>query len=166
MKKVRIKKTIIMIAAAALLLAVYLFYSRPMTLSQLYPMLTLDKCTEIRGYYKVGTQTEQSEFIIEQGSEEFQTLCTLFYEEDYRRSFRDILPRGTRTHRTEPDDFQWEVWFNFKDIEFPDGSIGTGTMLHFLNWYGELDIYFDGEQYSCRTSGQESWEKEVLDIIR
>lgn len=166
MKKVRIKKTVIVIAMAVILLVAYLFYSRPMILSQLYPMITLDKCTEISGYYEVGAQAEPSEFYIEQNSGNFKQLCTLFFEQKYRRSLRDLFPRGTRIHRTEPNDFQWDVCFYFKDIEFPDGSVGTGAMLRFQNWYGELDVYFDGETYSCRTSEQEAWAKEVLEIIQ
>ena len=99
MKKVHKKKIIIVAIAAALLIVTYLFYSRPMTVSQLYPMLPLDECTKIRGYYDDGTGPAQVEFNIEKDSEEFQKLCSLFYEQDYRRSLRDILPRGTRTHR-------------------------------------------------------------------
>ena len=44
MKKIfRKKKIVAMIALAVLLLVSYLVYSRPMTLSQLCPLLTLDK---------------------------------------------------------------------------------------------------------------------------
>lgn len=82
MKKVRIKKTVIVIAMAVILLVAYLFYSRPMILSQLYPMITLDKCTEISGYYEVGAQAEPSEFYIEQNSGNFKQLCTLFFEQN------------------------------------------------------------------------------------
>lgn len=56
------KKIVIVLAVAVLLLAACLLYSRPLALSQLYPTLTLDKCTEIRGYYEVGTQTNPQEF--------------------------------------------------------------------------------------------------------
>ncbi len=144
------------------------FYSRPKTVSQLYPMFTLDKCTEIRGYY-IDTQPGMTEYTIEKDSDEFQKLCALFWEQEYCRSLRDILPRGTRTYQTQPDDpndYQWDVYFCFEDITLPDGSIGSGAMLHFQSWYGELDIYFDGESYSCYTGGQEVWAKEILEIIQ
>lgn len=166
MRKVSRRKTIMGIVFAILILTICLFYSRPMSVTQLYPMLTLDKCTGIRGYYEVGMQEEQTAFTVERDSEEFQKLCGLFFEKKYRRSFKDILPRGTRIHRTEPDDFQWDVYFCFENIVFPDGNIGSGSMLHFQSWYGEMDIYFDGERYSCNTSEQEIWEKEILDIIQ
>ena len=106
MRKVSRRKTIMGIVFAILILTICLFYSRPMSVTQLYPMLTLDKCTGIRGYYEIGMQTEQTAFTVERDSEEFQKLCDLFFEKRYRRSFKDILPRGTRIHRTEPDNFQ------------------------------------------------------------
>lgn len=161
-----LKKHVVIVVVAALLLAGYLFYSRPMTISQLYPMLTLDKCIEIRGYYEVGMQVEPTEFTIEKDSDEFQEMCSLFYEQEYRRSLRDLLPRGTRIHRTEPNDYQWDVYFNFENVVFPSGSTGSGLMLHFQNWYGKLDIHFDGETHSYYTDSQEMWAKEVLDIIQ
>lgn len=129
-------------------------------------MVTLDKCTEIRGYYKIGAQTEMSEFTIEKGSNEFQKLSALFWEQGYCRSLRDILPRGTRTHQIGPENYQWDVYFYFEDITLPDGSTGSGAMLHFQSWYGELDLYFYEETYSCHTSKQEAWSKEILDIIQ
>ena len=166
MKKIHTKKIIIVAIVAALWVVTYLFYSRPMTVSQLYPMLPLDECTKIRGYYDDGTGPAQVEFNIEKDSEEFQKLCSLFYEQDYRRSLRDILPRGTRTHRVEPGDFQWEVYFYFEDVEFDNGSGASSMALEFHNWYGELDIRFNGDIYSCNIKEQESWAKEILDIIR
>ncbi len=39
-------------------------------------------------------------------------------------------------------------------------------MLQFKSWYGDLDIRFDGEDYSCYTGQQKDWEKEVLEIIK
>jgi len=166
MKKLKTQKAFIMLFVMLLFIAGYLFYSRPMTIQQRYPMLTLDKCTEIRGYYEVGAQAEMTAFTIEKDSEYFQKLCNLFYERNYRRSLRDILPRGTRIHRTEPDDFQWEVMFHFDTVELPDGNRGSGTLLRIQYWYGDLDIHFDGVTRSCHTSEQDAWAKEILDIIR
>ena len=159
-------KRIVVAAVAVLLIIAYLLYSKPMTLSQLYPMLPLNECTKIRGYYYDGTGVALVEFIIEEDSEEFQKLCNLIYDKNYRRSLRDILPRGTRTHQDETGDFQWEVYFYFKDIEFPDGSGANSVALEFHNWYGELDIRFNGEIYSCNTTEQEAWAQEILSIIQ
>lgn len=166
MKKSRIKKAAAIIAVLLLLVAAYLFYSRPMTIQQRYPMLSLDKCSGISGYYRDDTGEALEEFVIDKNSEEFEMLCDLLYKQEYRRSLRDLLPRGTRIHRTESGDFQWEVFFHFEDVVLPDGSIGSGGILRIQSWYGDLDIYFDDGIFSCYTNEQEHWAKEVLDIIR
>lgn len=166
MKKTKIYSTIIVITFILLFIAAYLFYSRPMTIQQRYPILTLDKCTELRGYFRLDRQEELTEFTIDKNSTEFKSLCDLLYEQDYRRSLKDLLPRGTRVHPTEPGDFQWEVSFYFEDIVFPDGSIGSGGILSIQSWYGELDIHFDGDVLSCYTNEQETWAKEVLALIQ
>ncbi|MBR6562200.1 MAG: hypothetical protein IKK78_04235 [Oscillospiraceae bacterium] len=166
MKKRKSTIAIVVICIILLLIAAYLLYSRPMTIQERYPMLTLDKCTELRGYYKIAGQTELTEFTIDKNSEAFEMLCSLLYEQDYHRSLRDLLPSGTRYHATEPDDFEWEVFSHFEDVEFPDGSISSGPILRVQIWYGELDIHFDGEILSCRTKEQETWAKEVLNIIK
>ena len=67
---------------AAVIIGILLFYVKlnfmPTTLLKLYPMLTLDKCVEISGDYRVGTQTESSSFAFERDSEEFRTLFAHF----------------------------------------------------------------------------------------
>ena len=166
MKKLKIKRIVNVIAVILLFIAAYLFYSRPLTIQQRYPMLNLDKCTELRGYFRLDGQEELTEFIIDKNSKEFEILCDLLYEQDYCRSLRDLLPRGTRIHPTESGAFQWEVSFHFEDIVFPDGSIGSGGILSIQSWYGELDIHFDGDVLSCHTSEQETWAKEVLNAIQ
>lgn len=160
------KKVILRLIPVIFIFAIYLVYSRPMTISQLYPMFTLDKCTGIGGYYNDGTQVDLTKFTIEQGSEEYAKLCAMFYEKEYRRKLADILPRGTRSHRYEPGDFQWEVYFYFEDVELPDGGRGSGPMLQFKSWYGDLDIFSVGEYYSCYTNQQKKWEKEVFNLIK
>lgn len=169
MKKKAFTKTKSMITALSvvvLLLVAYCIYSRPMTITQLYPMLTLDKCSGIEGYYRDGTGKDLEKFAIEKNSEEFELLCDLLYKREYSRSLRDLLPRGTRIHRTEPDDFQWEVMFHFDTVELPDGNCGSGTLLRIQYWYGELDIHFDDGIRSCHTSKQDAWAKEVFDAIQ
>ena len=165
MKKPKMKKAFLLISVTVLLLAAYLIYSRPMTIQQRYPMLDLEQCTDLRGYYEIGGKG-RTEFTIDKNSEDFETLCTLLYEQAYRRSLKDLLPRGTRTHVTQPGDFEWEVFFRFEDAVFPDGSHGSGGILRIAYWYGELDIYFDGEQLSCHTTQQESWAKTFLDAVQ
>lgn len=161
-KKVTLATAVILL----LLLAAYFWYARPVTILELYPMLELNKCTQVQGYYEIGTQPEQSEFTIAQDSTKFNMICDLFYQQKYCRSIKGLLPRGTRMNRTEPDDFQWDVYFVFENVIFPDGSTGSGAMLHFTNWYGDLEIHFNGETYSYRANEQDSWAEQVLDIIQ
>ena len=152
-----------LVIAFILLIAVY---SRPVTLLKLYPMLTLDKCVEISGYYIVGTQKDMTQFVIKRTDEAFEPLFAQFYWQTYYRSIRDILPRGTRYHTVAPDDFQWNVTFTYKGVEFPDGSIHNGDMLQIQNWYGDLDIHFGGETHSFYTGNQDVWLKDILNIIQ
>jgi len=166
LKKSQKIKRLVLIAVAVLLLGAYLIYSRPMTLPQMYPMLTPDKCTEIRGYYKVGKQPEQTNFVVSPEDEAFQALWDLFYGRTYCRNLRSILVRGMRSHRTEPDDFQWDVHLCFEDVALPDGNFGSGVLLRVQNWYGELDMYFLGEHVSFHTKDETVWGREVLDLIR
>ncbi len=165
MKKPSRGKLAALAALAAVLLA-WAFSSRPMTIAQRYPMLTADSCTGIQGYYYDGTQTGFTNVVLEKDSQEFRQLWELFFQRSYRRSLRDLLPRGTRIHSAQPGDFQWEVFFEFENVPFPDGSTGSGTLLHIQNWYGELDLHFDGEPESCITQDQQAWAAEVLDILR
>ena len=165
MKKLKNKKAVIVIILMLLLVVAYLFYSRSMTIQQRYPMLKLDKCTEIRGYYATGEHTALTKFTIDRNSKVFETLCSLLYAQDYRRSLRDLLPRGTRIHATAPEDFEWDVCFYFEEVMLSDGTIVSGEILRIQYWYGELDIYFDGEILSCHTNEQEAWAKEVLNAI-
>lgn len=171
MKKIFSKrKTVVMIALAVLLLVFYLVYSRPMTLSQLCPLLPLDECIGISGYYRTSDQTGGfTQFTIEADSEEFQELTRLFNEKTYRRSLKDLFPKGARTHQTTGKfEFQWEVWFHFDTIEFPDGNAGSGPLLQIQYWYGELDIenmVWQKDGRICHTSEQDAWAKEILDII-
>jgi len=165
-KMLRKRKIVVLTAAAVLLLVSYLLYSRPMTLSQLYPSLTLDKCVEISGYYEDGKGVSFTNFTAEKDTEAYESLWEMLYEQKYRRSLRDLMPRRSRTHRYQPGDFQWEVIFRFDTVEFPDGNSASGSLLRIQYWYGDLDIHFNGGVRSCHTSEQDTWAKEILDIIR
>lgn len=166
MKKVKNRKVVVMLAIVVLLAVVYLIYSRPMTIQQRYSMLTLEKCVELRGYYRVGQEQELTEVSFDKSNEEFSVLFDLLCEREYHRSLRDLVSRGTRVHVTEPEDFQWEVLFFFEDIALPDGTIGSGMILQIQNWYGELGISFGGESTEYYTDAQDEWAKEILAVIQ
>jgi len=70
------KKVAIIVIIAAVCLAIY---SRPVSILKLYPMLSLDKCVEITGTYKIGTQEEATSFTFKHGSKPFEELFAQFY---------------------------------------------------------------------------------------
>lgn len=56
------------VAAVVLFLCVgYLFYTRPVTLGQIYPMLEAGECVGMSGVFRVGSQEERSEFTLAPG---------------------------------------------------------------------------------------------------
>lgn len=164
-KKIFYLRAVLCIAAAAALLLGYFLFSRPMTLSQLYPMIKIDQCSEVKGYYEIGLQEHETEFCFGRSDEEFWKLLMLFNEQEYRRSLKDLLPDTTKTHMLEgDDDFRWDVGLRFDEFTMPDGSTSSG-FLRFHNWYGDLEIYFDGEAYACFTAGQNIFDP-VLDLLK
>ena len=166
MQKLKSKKFVVKMILILLFVSVCLIYTRPLNIQQRYPMLTLDKCTGISGYYYNGNGVDSEEFFCEKNSQAFEELSSLLYEQEYRRSLRDLFPRnGARTHQPKPGEFQWEVSFHFEDMVLPDGSVCSGEMLRIQSWYGELDIHFDGDTFSCYTDKQKPWTKKVLDFI-
>ena len=162
------KKATILLIIAALFLAAGLVYYRPLTLPQLYPALSPDRCTEIRC---TSFDIEESEFIditIDRDSEAFQPLCALFYDRTYHRArlnreFKDLLTFGVQ--RGSAKETNWYVFFLFDDIDLPDGTAGDDVVLRFDYWFGDFDIYFDGEFFACQTSNHETWATEILNII-
>ena len=78
------------VAAVVLFLcAGYLFYTRPVTLGQIYPMLEAGECVGMSGVFRVGSQQERSEFTLAQGSEAFEEVLGLLYDCRYRRTLSD-----------------------------------------------------------------------------
>lgn len=152
-------------AVVLLLCAGYLFYTRPVALGQIYPMLEAGECVGISGFFSVGSQQERSEFAPPQGSEAFEEVLGLLYDCRYRRTLRDLLVHGTRTHAVQPGDFQWELWLAFEGVELPDGGVGSGPMLHVQYWYGELDFHFNGQTRSYRAKDEMTWAADLLEAF-
>lgn len=165
MKKAGMKKAAALLAVLLVLVAAWLLFSRPMTIRQWYPMLTPEQCTGIEAGYRVGVSGEGTTVFVARDSDDFERLWDLLLEQSYRRSLRDLLPQGTRTHLTQPGDFIWEVCFHFENVELPGGGIGSGGMLSVQYWYGELDIHFEDKRISCRTQDQTQWAQQILDVL-
>ncbi len=158
-------KTTLFATALFCLFAFVLVYTRPLTIEQRYPVLDISQCTQIRGYYYDGTGVEFIHFTIYPDDTHFDEIIELFQSTAFRTKLRNLFPRGTKTHRYNEGDFQWEIMFRFEDVLFPSGDMGSGDMLHIENFYGDIDLSFDGEQMNCSVKNQEQWLKDVMSII-
>lgn len=140
-------------------------YTRPLTIEQRYPVLDLAQCTQIRGYYYDGTGVEDTRFTIEPDDPHFDEVVELFQSAAFRKSLRNLFPQGTKIHRYSDGDFAWEVMFRFENVRFPSGDVGSGDMLHIRNFFGEISLFFDGEEISCSLRDQAQWAGDVMRIV-
>ena len=147
------------IAAAALI------YIRPLTIEERYPVLDLSSCTLISGYFRDGADAENTRFTISMDDPDFEEMIELFRSAQFKTKLQNILPGGTKTHRYQDGDFEWEVVFRFEDVLFPTGDVGSGDMLHVSNFFGDINLFFDGEQVECSVKNQSQWLKDVMAVV-
>ena len=170
-KKPPAKKKWIILAAVAIALAAFcLWYTRPVPFQELIPGTELPPCQQLRvyaSYEKDISQREEYELTITPEDPSFDPLLSLFTDRSYRRSLWNLLPRGGRTHSTRPGDFRWWAILDYEEtVALPDGSEGSGSLLHFTNFYGTLDVSVLGEDWQANTDQQEQWLWEVMEIIQ
>ena len=165
------KITLIVLAVVILFLAAAgLWYTRPMTLEQLCPGIELSECVQLRVYFFQSAEDRPAssgsdELTLTTEDPEFSALLGQFQGRTFRRSLLGLLPQGTRTHATSAGDFKWEVIFRFEQISLPDGSTVSGDMLQLSNFFGTLDISFDGETWRATTGGKNQWLADVMAVI-
>ncbi len=142
-----------------------LIYTRPMTISELCLDIDVTKSEAISGYFLIAPSAEDTYFEITKDDSRFNQLITLFEERKFRRSIANILPKGTKTHRTEDGDFRWELSFIINDVEFPNGDSVSGSIIRFSDFFGKLEMGFDGRVWSCTTNNQDEWLAETMSLI-
>lgn len=147
------------------IVAAGLIYTRPQTIEQRYPLLSISDCTGIKGYYFVAPGVEDTAFQISSDDSRFSELIQQLQSVQIKKKLSNILPQGTKTHRLYDGDFKWELMLHFDDVSHPSGSHGSGYMLHIRNFFGDVSISFDGEEIWYSVSNQEQWLRDVLDII-
>lgn len=151
-------------SVAAVLILILLWYTRPMTLEQLCPNLRMEDCRAIRGYYTNGGASGPQEFTLSAEDLAFTSLLEQFRGRTFRRSLLGLLDQGTRTHIG--GGFTWEVYFEFEDVPFPDGSTNSGSLLRFNNFYGTVDISYVGDTLrQVSTAEKDQWVAGVFNII-
>ena len=159
------RKRIPLIIVVCILFCVSVFvliYTRPQTIEQRYPELDLSECIGLSGYYCYsGVETTQS-FSISPDDEQFEEMISLFRQASFRTRLRSILPRGTKSHRGEG--FQWDVYFKFENIPMKDGSSISGDVLYVNNFYGDIELSFDGDMVQCSIRDSDQWLEAIFKI--
>ena len=164
----RMKRSVKVILSFLVLCVVIvtLIYTRPLTIEERYPVLELSQCELISGRFRRdGTDVEDTSFTISPEDPHFDELIDLFQSAEFKTKLRNILPHGTKVHPYQDGDYKWEVTFRFEDVAFPNGDIGSGDMLHIDNFYGEIELFFDGQQTECSLKNQDEWLDDIMSII-
>ncbi len=162
MKKI---KKIIPAAIFLTLLVCVLLYTRPMTLVQLCSGVDITQAVSVSGSFSIVPSIENSRFEIDKNDERFSQIVELFKSRKFRRSLVSLLPQGAKTHLPKDGDFQWEVMFEINDVPFPDGNVVSGTLISVDNFFGVLEVRFDGDVWRCTTSDKKKWLSDVMSLI-
>lgn len=164
------KKIAVGVILIALLLVVgSLWYTRPMTVQQLCPELDLDRCSSITAHYEVvPSATGNDRLVLEGDSPAFAAVMAELRDRTFSRSLTSLLPRGTRSVRTQDGDFQWELLLEFDTpIVTPDGNGHQGILVRLNNFFGSLslDHMLARRTWDVTTRDQEEWVSRIMDII-
>lgn len=167
------KRILAALAIIAALVVFCLWYTRPITLEELYPGLDLSSCDEIRilsaAYHPTSSaqDPEEYQFTLSWGDPDFSLMLSKFQNRTFRRSLLDLLPRGTWTHAPQAGDFKWALALHFsKAYSLPDGSGVSGDLIQFSDFYGKLELSHDGNTWRCTTAGMDQWLSDVMDVIK
>lgn len=164
--KMKKRLTIAIIAALVLCLAVFAaVYTRPLKIEQRYPEIDLSQCTQISGYYRInGTGDEMIRFVFDPEDAQFNEMIGIFQTVGFKRSIQDLLPKGTNAHTDREGDFQWTVSFRFENVR-SNKAVLSGELLSVDDFYGDLQLSFDGKPMKCSADETQNWSKRVLDVM-
>lgn len=161
------KKFLIPLLLAALLTAAALWYTRPMTVYQVFPEFQPETTFKAWGLLEryednsdgypdllhlVG-ETPQ----YEAGAPEYDAFLSLLDQIEVRRSLWDLLPKGknvTRGHSLSPGDYWWRLMYN------PPGSY-----LEVEWWFDRAYVSFDREEYRCSLTGGAAQAAVIRDFL-
>lgn len=163
-----LKKKYLIITFGILLLALLicaLLYTRPMTLAQLCSGVDVIESESVHGYYFIAPGVEDTYFEIDKDDERFSQMIDSFATRAFRKSLANLFPLGSKTHFTQDGDFKWEVIFKINDVTFPDGSNNSGDLIRVSNFFGLLEVHFNGDVWRCATNDSEEWVEDVMALI-
>ena len=163
------KKYMVAIALAALLIGGGLWYGRPMTVQQLCPELDLGRCSSITAYSQiVPSATGLERLELEADSPAFEAVLAELQGRTFCRSLTSLLPRGTRTVRTEDGDFQWVLQLEFdQPMADSQGNGYSGVLIRLENFFGRLSLdHMPADRtWDLTTEDQEAWVARVMDLL-
>jgi hypothetical protein len=87
-------------------------------------------------------------------------MIELFRQASFRTEITNILPESIKTHSGEG--FRWEVIFKFDSVRMEDGSTVSGDLLRVSNFFGNLELFFDGKTVQCSVTDSADWLEAVL----
>lgn len=142
-----------------------LVYTRPMTLEQLCPGIRLEECQGIQAGFRRGQTGEETTITLQKEDEAFAQMTGLLHTATFRRSLLNLFPLGGKSHALQPEDFKWLLLLEFGDTRLPDGTQGSGMLVHLNDFYGTLEIAYAGETWRCTVSNQKEWRGAVMDCL-
>ena len=146
--------------------AFFAYNTRPLAIERRFPELDFSQCTQIWGYYRVvGKNDEQILFRFSPDDPQFDEIIDLFRTAGFRTRIGNVFPPGTKLHLSNKGDFQWTVSFRFEEVLSEKGIL-SGDLLRADNFFGDMEISFDGKQTKCSVKEQTLWLEEVLSLIR
>lgn len=162
----RKKVTAAIVAAVFLCLAAFaVVYTRPLKIEQRYPEIDLSQCTRISGYYRIdGNSDEFTQFVFYPEDARFNEMVELFRSPAFKTRLNNLFPQGTKVHANHEGDFQWTVSFRFESV-LSGKSVISGEVLRADDFYGDLELSFDGKQVKCSVTNQDQWLESVMSAI-
>ncbi|MFQ8999323.1 hypothetical protein [Allofournierella massiliensis] len=142
-----------------------LVYTRPMTLEQLCQGIRLEECQGIQAGFRRGQTGEETTITLQKEDEAFAQMTGLLHTATFRRSLLNLFPLGDKSHALQPEDFKWLLLLEFGDTRLPDGTQGSGMLVHLNDFYGTLEISYVGETRRCTVSNQKEWRGAVMDCL-
>lgn len=157
-------------AVLAALVIAGLWFSRRMTIEEICPGVELAECIRIEVRYRTwersGAYFDDTTVILSPGDQGFKEVIGLLEEKRFSRSPFWRFSSGEKYHRWMEGDFCWYMDLVFEDVTLPDGSTGSGYLVHLNNFFGDLELWrYDGNTYPLQTSDQREWVREVLDVF-
>ena len=147
-----------------------LWYTRPMTITELCPAIDFEQCSRVHGYYYEYDGSngagDDVRFELTRDDAELAELLAAVEDREFRRSLNSLLPQGTKSHHLEEGDYKWDFIFTFDTLPFPDGTTGRGDILHISNFFGKLTLFYDGKSWQCSTSEQAAWIESIMEHIQ